>query len=128
MDCEIRVRNIQMTAFWHYDVDNRDCPICHKDLQKPTNQAFQRRLIQNNVTIGQCNHGVHRDCIERWKIDNRNCPSCMIPWVPRADVDSLVRVLGKSVDREKESDYPTKYHDDVQQNDEVSEENIDDIM
>lgn len=95
MNYEMRIRKINMVAFWRYDVENSACPICHKDLLSPTNQAYQRRVIRNlnNVAIGECNHGVHTECIDRWKLTNNNCPCCMMHWNLRKIVDSSVCVL-----------------------------------
>ncbi len=113
MAYEVRIKQIDMVAFWQHDVENSTCPICHKDLLVPTNQAYEQRMIRNNIAIGECRHGVHADCIDRWKLTNNNCPCCMIGWKLHKNVNSSVCVLKKPSDREKTVDLPVNQFDDM---------------
>ena len=97
MSCEIKVRKVDLTSYWSYDVENKECPVCHKDLLHPTNEAYEKRIIQNNITIGQCNHGAHYECINRWTRTNMSCPVCMTMWKPAKSVDSSVHIVKKAV-------------------------------
>lgn len=111
MACEIRIKKINMVAFWQYDVENSMCPICQKDLLIPTNQALERRIIRNNIAIGECGHGVHTDCIDRWALANNSCPYCMGEWKLHKNVNSSVCVLKRTSDREKTAE-PSMDHSD----------------
>ena len=50
------------------DFENEDCSIC---LEKLYDQENNKEIISL-----ECNHLFHKECVDPWIINNRNCPLC----------------------------------------------------
>ena len=92
MAIKIEVKQINMVGTWDYDVENKECPICHYHLQHPTTKNIEDKRIKNIVAIGECNHGAHIGCISKWLHSNMSCPICMTTWKIKKKVSSAVYI------------------------------------
>ena len=82
-----------MKCVWNYDVENKDCPLCHQTLMHPPQNNLNERVIRNDIAIGECNHGIHSTCISSWLKSNASCPLCMTSWAQAKYVQPSVYIL-----------------------------------
>jgi len=72
---QINVRNVNLEAYWDFDVENQECLLCHKNLSDTTLKELEDATIDNKIIICKCNHGFHDSCLESWKkTGNTFCP------------------------------------------------------
>lgn len=95
---QLTIDSLEMVALWHYDVENKICPVCHVDLLEPTQNALKKSIIRNDVSIGDCNHGIHLECASSWLSSNVSCPICMTKWIQTRRVSPSVYVLNTDLD------------------------------
>ncbi len=92
MSGTLKIESVEMVCVWNYDVENAICPVCNIDLQSPTRTRMINGTTRNDVSVGECNHGVHLECIAHWLNSNVSCPICRTEWVGAKNVSSGVYV------------------------------------
>ncbi len=108
-----QIESIKVACVWHYDVENQICPICNKNLMDPSQKNISNSTINTNVTIGECNHGIHYDCMVAWRTSNVSCPICMTIWEDAKSVSSSVYVLNLGEEQCSVVNYVNKLVDDT---------------
>jgi hypothetical protein len=72
---EVNISNVNLEAYWNFDVDDQQCGLCHKDLSNTTLDELTSGNIDNKIVICKCNHGFHSSCLNLWKkTGNTFCP------------------------------------------------------
>jgi len=104
------LKKINLVATWKYGIDTQNCEICGKDLMIPVYEQesgsrskgaklqtvktkHQKSTLSADVTIGTCDHGFHKHCIDNWISEgNLSCPYCQTMWKGSKNVGSSVYV------------------------------------
>lgn len=102
------LKKINLVATWKYGIDTQNCEICGKDLMMPVYEQetkgskgtkgtkgtkHQKNTLSADVTIGTCDHGFHKHCIDNWISEgNLSCPYCQTMWKGSKNVGSSVYV------------------------------------
>lgn len=78
---KLEINSIDLVATWKYNCKNADC-ICNRPLYLPTaNEVDKNNISTDNVVIGECGHGMHKQCIDSYfKTCNNMCPIDKLEW------------------------------------------------
>jgi len=73
--CEIVQLNLVGT--WEYDVETDICKLCKNPLtfSSPDNEEVDK-VSKYNISLGNCDHAFHNNCIETWLKSSKSCPTC----------------------------------------------------
>ena len=99
---KIKVLDSKIDVYWSLTVENEDCPICKKNLLEISPSTTHK---QNIILVGTCNHGIHKECMEKWKnqlntklniLDPMNqtifCPIDKLTWFQKDEINPNKKV------------------------------------
>tara|TARA_B100001989_G_C24517941_1_gene454227 strand:+ start:1154 stop:1459 length:306 start_codon:yes stop_codon:yes gene_type:complete len=88
---QVKITNASINAYWVYEFDNENCPLCHKDLMDATQEEIQKKNITSKLVVGKCNHAIHENCMNNWKKQGNNfCPIDSTTWIEKDNIDSTI--------------------------------------
>lgn len=64
---EIEIIAVNLVNEWQLNIYNTECAICNGELD-------------DNITISECNHAYHTECINLWLKRRYTCPLCNGRW------------------------------------------------
>lgn len=95
----IKVKDMNVQAYWSLDLKTPTCELCHEHLMKATQEEILNRTITNNIVIGTCQHGFHEECFNSWtKAGSKYCPVDHTDWkeADSTDVSVIWNKVGAS--------------------------------
>jgi len=68
---------LNMLGTYEYNVLTTICTICKNPLSfsSPDNEEINK-IFKYNVSLGNCGHPYHTNCIEQWLKSSKTCPTC----------------------------------------------------
>jgi hypothetical protein len=82
---------MKLVTYWSLNLENKNCPLCKKDLMDATQKGIQSRDISNKIVVGKCLHGFHEECHNDWvKSGNTTCFVDKNTWQEDSKVDLVV--------------------------------------
>ena len=81
-----KITELKVLSSWRHELpSNTECTICRCSLNEPS-LNYQSKGIKSYVIEGECSHAFHQECIDSWVAltkENKRCPICFQPWVPK---------------------------------------------
>lgn len=73
----LEIKSINLIAEWNYSCENEVCEKCKINIY----QSRNNKMMNDNVALFECGHGMHQSCYKSFIRKMNNCPSnnCNLP-------------------------------------------------
>jgi hypothetical protein len=73
--------NIQGSYFLKdSDLTDYKCTLCRNSLMLPSIENMKKNKLNINISVGNCNHLFHSECIKLHQKNSLSCPIDRTPW------------------------------------------------
>ncbi len=80
-------------AYSSFSISLETCGICRNSVNEPSVSHTSGETKDDtglSIAIGECSHGYHLDCIQRWNKQRPVCPLCNHKW----EIASIEKIQG----------------------------------
>lgn len=91
------------------EVFNESCIICLNDFKKEQEKSEnekEAKILEEHVVVLNCGHKYHRDCLQKWRKENKKCPLCRREIILDEEIKNdieLVNIQNNSIEERENS-------------------------
>lgn len=77
---QIKIISWNPISVWTFDLPSTTCDICKRNITLTCVECSTNKSTECIITKGNCGHGFHDHCIQKWLKPGTICPTCRTPW------------------------------------------------
>ena len=103
------------------EVFNESCIICLNDFKKEQEQSeneIEAKILEEDVVKLNCGHKYHRQCLQKWRKENKKCPICRREIILDEEIKNdieLINIQNNSIE-EKENNIDINFENERLEN------------